>query len=362
MSGDRKYLDYLLSETGVNERLVRIDPERVAGELKVRYGLTGALERVSTEKDDTFILTIPSGGKFLVKCSPSTEKPGLVDLQSAAILHMEHHAPEIPAQRLYTTKEGEYHVPIDADGQYLRLLRVLDFIPGTVMAELEPTPEQMNRAGQMLGRLTRAMASFGHPQDGRAVLWDMQHFHRLTALLDYVKNPAHRQLAEEIFHDYQQQVVPLLDEIPRQVIHGDFSPFNVVADPDRPEFITGVLDFGDISRTAVIFDVVVGMANALGVDRQHPWKHALSFLEGYTASCSLPARYTAVLGEIALGRMLLRALVSHWSATVDPERHAYMLSHAAQDWDCIQTAVAARDDNLHEVLHRAGTAVPTEER
>lgn len=44
------------------------------------------------------------------------------------------------------------------------------------------------------------------------------------------------------------------------MIHGDYSPYNVLVDPGTDSFVTGVIDFGDSMRSALIFDPAVSLA------------------------------------------------------------------------------------------------------
>jgi hydroxylysine kinase len=124
--------------------------------------------------------------------------------------------------------------------------------------------------------------------------------------------------------------------------------------------VTGVIDFGDVVRTRVVFDVAVGMANVIGTDPDDPWGTAAAFLSGYQQTRPLPDADVDLLREIALGRLLLRALVVDWRAHIDPDRHAYLLSHANRDWSCLERAHATDPDLVRTMLRATSTApLPT---
>ncbi|MEU0391175.1 phosphotransferase, partial [Streptomyces chartreusis] len=152
------------------------------------------------------------------------------------------------------TDGGYDHVTIRLNDGRTRILRVFDFVEGQVLADANPDAEQLAEAGAMLGRVDVALEAFTHPADGRGLVWDIRHFHQLTGLVQYTPNPEHRRLAREVFWNFDEAVVPRLSDLETQVIHGDFSPYNVVVDPSSDEhFVTGVIDFGDTVRSAVIF-------------------------------------------------------------------------------------------------------------
>ncbi len=199
------------------------------------------------------------------------------------------------------------------------------------------------------------MAGFAHPRDDRKLLWDMGNFHKVPELLTFVDDDSSRALADGVYGDYLDVVVPRLAGLERQVIHGDFSPYNVVVDPGNPGFVTGVIDFGDVVRTSVVFDVAVGMANLIGVDEADPWGNALTFLEGYLRTRPLSEADVEILREIALGRLLLRALVVCWRAQGDPERHAYLVTHAARDWTSLRRAYEDDAEGVRSRLRVAAT-------
>ncbi|MBD0861952.1 phosphotransferase [Gordonia sp. zg691] len=330
------FFEQVLVETAVAAPQQPVDRALVEQLLVENYGLRGHLEPIATEKDDTFRLR--DDRDYLVKCSPATEDPELVDLQTAAMVHLEVTSPDLPVQRVIPTRDSAREVVIPGTEPYPRILRVLSYVPGDLLKDGARTATHWSAAGKMLGRLTVAMEGFSHPRDKRRLLWDMGNFDKLSELLTFVDDEPSRTLADAVFAEYCDTVAPRLDDLERQVIHGDFSPYNAVVDSQDPQFVTGIIDFGDVVHTCVAFDVAVGMANLIGVDETDPWGHALDFLDGYLETRPLPADAVELLREIALGRLLLRALVVRWRAHGDPERHAYLVTHAARDWTYLRRA------------------------
>lgn len=346
----QNFFDQVLAETAIAAPQQPIDRDLVERLLAENYGLRGRLEPVATEKDDTFLLH--ADRQYIVKCSPETEEPDLVELQTAAMVHLERTSPHLPAQRVIPTAAGTREVVLAGFEPYPRILRVLSYVPGRLLKDGATTSRHWSLAGSVLGRLTIAMEGFAHPRDARRLLWDMDNFDKLPELLTYVEEPAPRALAHAVYAEYLAAVPPVLGELERQVIHGDFSPYNAIVNPDDPEFVTGVIDFGDVVRTCVVFDVAVGMANLIGDDENDPWGSAVTFLGGYLRSRPLPPADVELLREIALGRLLLRALVVCWRAHVDPARHAYLVTHAARDWSYLRRA---HDVDVEEVRARLRT-------
>ncbi len=329
----------LFAESGLASSHVPVDQALVSTLLEKDYHLTGRLQRLPTEKDDTFRLRTGSTD-YLVKVSPPDEPEAVVGLQTAAMRFLERKAPELPVQRVQLSVDGDDNVVIEtADGR-ARVLRVLGFVRGAVWAETSPGPEELAKVGEMLGRVDVALEAFAHPEDRRGLVWDLRHFHELTELVEHTPSPEHRQLAAEVLRLFETAVVPRLGELQSQVIHGDYSPYNVVVDEQSDDYVTGVIDFGDAMRSAVIFDPAVSLANLVGRAPDQPWRDGCAFLAGYESARPIKDRELPLLPVAALARLTLRALIANWRAERVPERRDYLLAHAKDDWINIERSLA----------------------
>ena len=346
------FIEAVASESGLLAEQSQLADSTVLELLEQSYGLKGTLVRIPTEKDETFRLR-DGEETYLVKVSPPDEDPVIVHLQTACMEHLERTAPELPVQRLVRSLGGDPQVLIPAPGGHFdRVLRVMRFMAGELLATHEASAGQLQLVGSSLARLGLALQDFDHPRADRLLLWDLKHFHRMRPLLDDVSEEHKRSLAEDIFDRFDETVVPLLDTLTSQVVHGDFSPFNILVDPNRPDYVTGIIDFGDVVRTPVIFDISVTMANLLGADPASPWKHALHVMEGYRSIRPLPHHELEALIVSAQARLLLRALITQWRASQLPQRRDYLLSHSKPDWDRLAAAAAAPAPELPSSLNQ----------
>ena len=341
VSTDSEFFDAVASESGLLAGQSQLADSAVLELLEESYGLNGVLVRIPTEKDETFRLR-DGEETYLVKVSPPDEDPVIVQLQTACMEHLERTAPELPVQRLVRCLGGDPQVLIPAPvGPFDRVLRVMRFLPGDLLASHEASAAQLQLVGSSLARLGLALQDFDHPRADRMLLWDLKHFHRMRPLLEHVDEKQKRSLAEDIFDQFDEKVVPLLDTLTSQIVHGDFSPFNVLVNPRRPDYVSGIIDFGDVVRTPVIFDISVTMANLLGADPGSPWEHALHVMDGYQSIRPLPDRELEALIVSAQARLLLRALITQWRASQLPQRRDYLLSHSKPDWDRLASTAAA---------------------
>ncbi|MGW0500196.1 phosphotransferase [Streptomyces sp. NPDC003007] len=346
------YAQRLLEESGLTSSHHPIDVMLVSTFLERRYRLSGRFERLATEKDDTFKLSTESS-TCLVKVSPPEEAEAVVALQTAAMRYLESTAPHLPVQRVKLTADGDDHVTLRLNDGRTRVLRVFDFVEGQVLADVNPGAEGLARAGEMLGLIDVALGEFTHPADRRGLAWDIRHFHQLSELAEHTPDFEHRRSARSVFRLFGENVVPRLSDLETQVIHGDFSPYNIVVDPTSDHFVTGVIDFGDTVRSAVIFDPAVPMANLLGRTPDDPWRDACSFVAGYQRQRPIRAWELPLLPVAALARLTLRALITNWRAERAPDRREYLLEHARDDWINVERSLAVSLDDVVAHLRQA---------
>lgn len=325
----------LFEESGLTSRYEPMPEATVSAALQEHFALAGSLERIDTEKDSTFRLRRDQGD-FLVKVSPADEPLPIVRCQTDVIDWVERADPTIPVQTVRRTLEGSNHQVLhDDEGAYLGTLRVLEFIPGTMLGEAKPTPQQLGQVGAMLGRVDLALQEFEHEGLDRPLVWDIGRFMILEPLLEYETNPERRALAEQVFELYRERLEPVRSELRTQAIHGDFSAFNAVVDPADPQFLTGVIDFGDVQRSPLIFEPAVLFANHLSAAPANPWLASRDMLIGYQRVVPLTEEEIRLLAVAALARVTLRALVTNWRIAHVPERAEYLRMHTREDWDRI---------------------------
>ena len=341
ISSDADFIDTVAWESGLLGEQRPLGDQAVLRHLELSYGLGGTLARISTEKDETFRLE-DGHSVYLVKLSSPDEDPLVVNLQTACMEHVERVAPDLPVQRLVRSLAGTTEVLIpSAEGPHDRVLRVMRFVPGRLLADHSPSAEQLHRCGSSLACLAEALRDVDHPRADRLLLWDLKHFSRMRPLLEYVGEKHRRSMAEDIFDRFEEAVVPLLPTLVAHVIHGDFSPYNVIVDPAAPRYVSGIIDFGDVVRAPRIFDISVAMANQLGADPESPWSKALDIMKGYHGTSPLSVQEIEALTASAPARLLLRALIAEWRAAKRPEAGDYLFSHSAKDWERLASTTAA---------------------
>jgi Ser/Thr protein kinase RdoA (MazF antagonist) len=271
--------------------------------------------RLDTERDDSFHV-VAAEGEFLFKLAHPDDEASLIDLQSAALAHAA--SMGLAVQKVVATAT--------IDG---RIGRLLSWQPGSPL-DFTPSPPEVEKLGAALGALNAALASFDHPAARRALDWDAARLPASRALLAEFPSPE----AAEAFARFDARVAPRLRELPRQVIHNDFHQGNILVDRGDERFVTGIIDFGDVTHTARIVDVAVALSylqHPLGVaDESH-------FLTGFERHVSLTALELQLLPDLVAARFALRLLLNAALQRGTPDNR----SDAGGGWERTRAALAA---------------------
>lgn len=324
----------------------RIAPAEAAAIARTQYGLDGALHRLDTEKDDTFRLDA-QGGRFILKIANPGEGFGELDLQVSVLRHLEAHAPDLPVPRVLPDRRGEFLPAVRGN----RRVRLMTFLPGTVLDTVTPTAAERHDIGRMLARLRHGLAGFDHPEARRTLAWDVRHLPSLTPLLNYVPARHKQALAEGMLRF--KTLMPRIEALPRQVLHNDFSRSNLLV--ARPGGVTGIIDFGDVVETAVAIDVSTALLNQLPRDAATRSVEDLlaeprEVLAGYLEIADLSREERALLPHLIMGRVIARALLSLWRAATFPDNATYILRNTDQGWAQLDWFLARDPDALSELL------------
>ena len=84
----------------------RVSPDQAEAIALEHYGVTGAVERLAAEHDDTFRLVTAGGPTRLLKIARRDADVSPVSFQTAVLLHLARAAPALPVQRVIAALAG----------------------------------------------------------------------------------------------------------------------------------------------------------------------------------------------------------------------------------------------------------------
>ncbi|MEQ1632508.1 MAG: phosphotransferase, partial [Planctomycetota bacterium] len=314
------------------------------------YGIDGELVQYPGEEASNVAVRTQQG-TFLWKLLPASSPHALAELQAAAFEHVAARARGVAIPRLVRTVRSERTViQTCADGDRRGLLTT--FLPGRALADTAPVrPSLLRSVGKQLAALDRALLDFAHPGDERALRWDLLQASWIGDELAAIEDPQRRQLVASVHARFQERFAEPLSRARRSVIHGDANDQNVLVarGEDGESAVSGIIDFGDMCRSALVGDVAIAATYA-----------SLRSDDLLEAIATVTAGFHEVLplDENELGLVLpcvlLRLAVSVTTAACrrrDGTADAYALANEQEAWAML-TRLAALDVRAGEAAIR----------
>ncbi len=305
----------------------RLSTGQAADVLRAVYGLSGTLSPLVSERDQNFAIEAEDGSRHVLKVSNSAESAGVVEMEVLAVEHVAAFARQLSVPRANRTLDGELVGTAVVDG-VRHLVRLLPRMPGRNRHPSELDLDAMHRIGIVTGELSRALRGFFHPAAGRAIEWDQKQLPDLMPHADLVVDPDRRALLDRVLERVRTRVLPALAGLRAQVIHNDLTLDNLLM--DAAGRVTGVIDFGDMTHTALVLDVPATL-QSLVRDRSDIFDVAAAFLSGFTSVVPLERDESELLGDLVLGRMAQTILISVWRTRRYPD-NAYITAWEEPAW------------------------------
>jgi 4-aminobutyrate aminotransferase-like enzyme/Ser/Thr protein kinase RdoA (MazF antagonist) len=324
----------MLLEARVAQPVTEAEAVRLAREL---YGLEASPRALPGEYDDNFHLTSADGCAFVLKVMHPARERSFIDLQCRALTHLAQRAPQLPLPRVTLNPGGEQFTSIAAADGSTRLVWLLTFVNGTVLAEVRPhTPELLSDLGRFLGEMDAALQSFAHAAAHRELKWDSS---RAGWIKDYVKHIAgskRRALVEKFLALYEVEVAPVLPRLRRSVIYGDANDHNVlVSDPwPQPRKVAGVIDFGDMHHGLTASEPAIAAAYAI-LGKEDPLQAAAAIVAGYHGAFPLDELELSVLYALIGARLAVSVTNSAHCKTLKPD-DPYVTVSEAPAWEALE--------------------------
>jgi 4-aminobutyrate aminotransferase-like enzyme/Ser/Thr protein kinase RdoA (MazF antagonist) len=295
------------------------DAEGVVEIARQTFGVDAASARdLGSERDQTFFLSSAGGSPLaIMKVSNAAEDPAILDMEALGVLHAARVDPSLPLALPWTVPGAERDSldPADrrsgfesADGTHQ--VRMYDVLPGRGRVEARELSDRgLGDRGEMAARVGRALRGFFHPAAQRTMLWDVQHAARTRELLDTIRVRPHRNLVERALDRFEAVVVPVWPSLRAQIVHGDMTTDNALIDDAGR--ITGIVDFGDMSHTALVTDIASLLDSVLiGRERDELFRAGRLVLDGYQRITPLEPLELALTGELLAARAAVTIAIS----------------------------------------------------
>ena len=310
--------------------------EKIAGLAREHYGLDVSATALPGEIDLNFLVQTASGEKFTLKIANPNEQREQLEFQHALIERLAEARQDWQIPRIVPSLKGEKIISLAAPDGSSRWLRLLGWVEGRCLAEVNPhSPELLENVGALCGKLGVALAGFEHPAARRWLKWDPSQAAWTREHLPEIADPEQRKLAERFLQRFEQQAVPLFRQLRQSVTYNDANDYNVLVghDPLQPD-VPGVIDFGDAVFTHTINELAIAAAYA-AMHKPDPLAAIALLVKGCHRVFPLAEKEVEALLSLTGARLLISVVCSAINRAENPDNLYLQISDQAA-WDLMQ--------------------------
>ncbi len=323
--------------------------------LRDGFGVTGALTALAGERDQNFRVDTAGGQRFLFKISNPADTRPVLDMQTAALRHIERVDPGLPVMRVIRGTAGEPWAEVPGPDGRAYPVRLFTFLPGRTMAAADLTVPAIRSVGRITARLGRALRGFFHPAADYEILWDITRLPALRPLLGHISDAARRAQVERVLDRFEARAAPALPGLRAQVIHADLSLNNVLLGEDLR--VSGIVDFGDMTHAPLVCDLAVAVADVLH-GRDDAIDAAEAMIGGYVAVTPLDDEEAGLLADLVAARLATDITLTAWRLGVYPDNAAYAADSEAGAPAFLDSIEALGLDEVGERFRHACRGLP----
>ena len=303
------------------------DASKVAANL---YGWQASVEALTGERDKNYLLRTQEVGEVVLKFINPGEEAAETDLQTQVLLWLEQkHCAVVVPQALRNSKGGL--VSDYAVGEQVYKVRAYTYLNGVAVAQAQMSDALQQSFGVRAAQLVIALDGFDHPALSRVLLWDVMHLSQLRDwAVEVLTDDAMGPFVFAFLDRFDASILPALQALPQQVIHGDISKSNTVVSQADGTAIHGVLDFGDLCKAPRVVELAVTASYALDAETGDLQAALARVVSGYESILTLSEAEKALIPDLIIARLVQRIVISEWRASHFPNNRDYILRSNAQ--------------------------------
>ena len=300
--------------------------------LREKYDIHGEAKLLVSERDQNFRISIDGTPRFLLKIANAAELEEALDYENSALEHLHTVAPDLPTPKIIKATDGSATVQIDSADRTPHFVRLMTWMSGVMLREVEPTVTLRRELGARLAHLGLGLRGYFHPAAAKPILWDITRIPELRDVVSYIDNEPLRDFCIAFIRRFADSIGPRLLPLRAQVIYNDLNPSNVLVTTNGSSSVSGIVDFGDMVHAPLICDVAVGAAYQLA-DDDDPLAAALDFVAAYHRVTPLEPSELDIVFDLIVARLVATTVITAWRAKQYPENRNYILrnAHAAVD-------------------------------
>jgi len=200
---------------------------------------------------------------------------------------------------------------------------MLSFLDGELLGNVTPTKTLYQSLGRFIAQMDLQLQSFNNSTiKARQWQWDIQYLHLNKKYIKDIQSAKKRNLINYFFQQFEENVIPVLPELRKSIIHGDANEWNVLVNNGK---VTGIIDFADLTYTPLIFELAITIAYAC-LYVENPLEWASLIIESYHNVLPLEEIEIAILYNLIAARLCISVCNSAHSKKVNPDNQYALMS------------------------------------
>ena len=207
--------------------------------------------------DNINYLIKTEGESFIFKTYPATRSNfALLEAESQCLLYLQQQSNSktpkpIPFHRRIL------HERIIVINGVLNSCRLLSFLNGTFLGDLNPNKQMAMSLGTFLADLDTELMDFDNAElRARKCEWDIQQLSLNRKYISDISDVSNQNLVRYFFMQFEQIVVPIAPELRMSFIHSDANEWNILIKGDE---VNALIDFGDMVYSPLINEIATAV-------------------------------------------------------------------------------------------------------
>ena len=212
------------------------------------------------------------------------------------------------------------------------IYRLLPFIEGKFISEVEHTQELLSSFGNALALIDKQLLGFYEPSlKGKETKWDLRFFKNNQRYLNDIENPMDRSLVHYFFLQFDENIYPIQDQFRQSIIHNDANDWNVLT---KNNTIKGIIDFGDMCHTWLINELAIGLTYMM-LEKENPLEVASVIIKSYHENYPLLVQEMDALYYLVAARLCTSVCNSAHTKKQKPDSEYITISEKPA-WDLLR--------------------------
>lgn len=317
--------------TKITIKMTSTTVEKIAEDF---YGIKGDATPLDGYEDLNFLIRTKNGEKYILKASTKGVHVPFLNAQSEVLKLLSDSSLKDGFPALIKNKSDEF-ITTYHSGDTISYIRILSWLEGEFWVDYQPKNKELYESlGDFLGKMDKELAGKYYHAAERHLNWDISRAAEAKQKLKHITDPEKRRIANYFLLQFDTEVVPLLPQLRKAVIHNDANDYNVLIQEGK---VSGLIDFGDMVWTSLINNLAIACTYAV-LNTENPLEKAAWIVKAYHQIYPLELREVDVLYYLIAARLSISVTESAERMHEGSDNEHHFLTDA-QAWKLLQQLI-----------------------